>query len=103
MLFIILTIDFSSLSSFSSSWHLYATVCAERCGETIVLADELVEGVGDDDLGGLLIFADGGDGDRDEALALTAFAFGLAFDLRLKLAYLDVSVRWRPMPVGRFQ
>ncbi len=91
------------MSSFSSSLLLYATACAERCGETIVLTDDVVDGVGDDDLGGLLILAGGGDGDRDEALALTAFAFGLAFDLRLKLTYLDVSVRWRPGPVGRFQ
>jgi hypothetical protein len=68
-------------------------VCAERCGETTVLTDDVVDGVGDGDLDGLLILIDVGDGDRDEVFALAAVAFGLAFDLRLKLAYLDESVR----------
>ena len=71
---------------------LRAAVCAERCGETTVLTDDVVDGVGDGDLDGLLILVDGGDGDRDEVFALTALAFGLAFDLRLRLAYLDESV-----------
>ena len=71
---------------------LRAAVCAERCGETTVLTDDVVDGVGDGDLDGLLILVVG-DGDRDEVFALAAVAFGLVFDLRLKLAYLDESVR----------
>jgi hypothetical protein len=54
-------------------------VCAERCGETTVLTDDVVDGVGDGDLDGLLILVVG-DGDRDEVFALAAVAFGLAFD-----------------------
>ena len=76
-----------------------ATVCARRYGETIVLRDDDVDGVGDVDLGGLF---GAGDGDRDVLVILAAVAFGLALDLRLRLAYLDVSVRCRPV-VGRFQ
>ena len=71
---------------------LRAAVCAERCGEATVLTDDVVDGVGDGDLDELLILGVG-DGDRDEVFALAAVALGLAFDLRLKLAYLDESVR----------
>ncbi len=78
-------------------------MCAERCGEMTVLTDDVVDGVGDGDLDGLLILGDGGDGGRDRVFALAALAVGLAFDLRLRIAYLDESVQRRLVPVGRFQ
>ncbi len=72
---------------------LCAAACAERRGETTVLTDDVVDGVRDGDLGGLLILVVVGDGDRDEVFASAALSFGLAFDLILKLAYLDESIR----------
>ncbi len=100
LLFIILTIDFSSLSSSSSSLLLCATVCAERNGETIVLADDTCDGdcdgVGDGDLDGRFILVSEGDGDLD----LDEVAFVLILDLML--VYLDGSFRCLDC-VGRFQ
>ncbi len=87
LLFIILTIDFSSLSSSSSSLLLCATVCAERNGETIVLADDTCDGVGDVDLDERFILIPVGDGDLD----LVEVAFVLILDLML--VYLDGSFR----------
>ncbi len=78
----------------------WATVCVERYGETTVLTDDVVGGAGDVDLGELCRAGDGGD--RNVFVILAAVAFRLALDLRLRLAYLDVSVRDLPV-VGRFQ
>ena len=127
MLFIILTIDFSSLSSFSSSALLYATVCAERVGDTVystVSTDEFVDFVGDGDRLGRVV-AGTGDVDRCAVLknriglstgvlacfavfvtsALAVFDFvrtcGLVDDLKVK-PYLDTSFFGLPC-TGRFQ
>ncbi len=93
MLFIILTIDFSSLSSFSSSALLSATVCAERVGDTVystVLTDEVVDFVGDGDRL-VRVLAGTGDGERCTVLkncsglstVVLAFCFFDFFDFGL--------------------
>ena len=82
--------DFSSLSSASSSLLLYDTAGAERDGEITVLVDDDNEEAIDGVIDGV------GDGGRDELLALASLTFDLTF------GYLVGSFRARPS-VGRFQ
>ena len=84
MLFISLTIDFSSLTSFSSSLLIVGIFGTERDGETIVFFDDC-----DGDCDAV------GDGERDGgALAFLAFC--------LMVGYLDGSLLCLPC-VGLFQ
>jgi hypothetical protein len=83
LLFIIFAIDFSSLSSFSSSLLLCATVCAERKLTDDGVGDGDLLGDGDLDLDGFMNCVLGGDGDRDEVVV------ALTFDLRLTFLYFD--------------
>ncbi len=86
VLFISLTIDFSSFASFSLSLLIGGSFGAEREGETMVLFLDW-----DDDSD------DEGDGDRDGVLTLDV---ALVF----RLGYLDSSFGFLARPcIGRFQ
>ncbi len=60
------------------------------------------EGDGDRDRGELVVLEPTRDGVRGGCLTLAVVVFDVAVGFRLRLAYLDESVRCRPL-IGRFQ
>jgi hypothetical protein len=89
VLFISLTIDFSSVASFSSSLLIGGIIGTERDGETIVMFDDW-----DGDCDAV------GDGDRDGEVVLAFVLACLVFDFMV--GYFDGSFFCLPC-VGLFQ